>query len=168
MGGGGKGKTTQSTSQTSEPPSWAKPLLQKAAGEAMNLYNSGQGYNVYRGPTQAQFSDPRLEGLNRAMMMSGSTGPKITNESVFNNPAIQGARAQIAQQQAQESARKLAAAQAAAAAAAQKKPTSGNYWVANRGGGKETFQSFGDFARMLQGAKRVEGGSGGGNRYGSS
>lgn len=139
MGGGGKGSTKQSSTQTSEPPAWAKPLLQKAAGAAMNLYDTGQGYNVYRGPTQAQFSDPRLEGLNRAMMMSGSTGPKITNESVFNNPAIQQARAQIDAQMQQQAAAKAAQA-AAAAAAAKKVQTAYNY----RGGSGGLVDSHGN------------------------
>ena len=93
------------SSQTNEPPAWAKPLLEKVASEAMGMYNSGQGYNVYRGPTQANFSPQRLEGLNRAMMMTGSTGPKITNESIFQTDQVKQIQGMIGQQQVAEEQR---------------------------------------------------------------
>ena len=115
MGSSMKGSQKQSTSQTNAPPAWALPLLQKVAGDAMGLYSSGQGYNTYRGPTQANFSPQRLEGLNRAMMMTGSTGPKITNESIFQTDQVKQIQGMIQKQVADEAARKAAAAAAAAA-----------------------------------------------------
>lgn len=117
----GKGSTTQKTSQTSNPPAWALPLLQKVAGEAMNFYNSGEGYNVYRGPTVAQYSPQKLEGLNRILTMTGG-GTPVTNEAVFGNknPQVAAANALIQQQIKDQNARKVAAALAAQQAA--KKP----------------------------------------------
>ena len=121
---GKKGSTTQETSQSNEPPAWAKPILEKVAADAMAMYNSGQGYNTYRGPTQANFSPQRLEGLNRAMMMTGSTGPKITNQSIFQTDQVKQIQAMIQKQVADEAARKAAKAAADAAAAAAKKKKS--------------------------------------------
>lgn len=111
-----KGTQKSSTNQSSNPPAWALPLFQRAASDAMSMYNSGQGFNVYRGPTQANYSPQTLEGLNRTMMMTGSTGPKITNESIFNTDQIKQIHAMINQQAAEEQARKAAAAAAAAQA----------------------------------------------------
>ncbi|WP_202312128.1 hypothetical protein [Mesorhizobium sp. L-8-10] len=68
--------------QTNEPPVWARPLLEKAASEAMNLYNSGVGHNVYNGPTRAPLSSQTLGGMNALMAATGGTGKPITNESI--------------------------------------------------------------------------------------
>lgn len=76
------------------PPKWAEPLLKEGANAAMGLYNSGKGYNVYDGPTQAQFSPTTLQGMNALLTATGG-GQPITNESVFNTPAIQQARQAI-------------------------------------------------------------------------
>jgi hypothetical protein len=126
MGGGMKGSQTQKTSQTNEPPAWAKPLLTQAASSAQNLFNSGQGYNVYRGPTQADMSPEKLQALNNMMKMTGGNpaGP-ITNERMTGsqNSQIQQVQALINQQQQQRAAYQAQqAAAAAAAAAAAKKP----------------------------------------------
>jgi hypothetical protein len=95
-------KSTKST-QTNEPPAWAKPLLQKGASEGMRLYDEKSGYNVYTGPTQAQFSPQTLGGMNRMMAATGGGGAgPITNEGVFNNPQIQQVRQFIEQMQAQQ------------------------------------------------------------------
>jgi hypothetical protein len=136
MGGGMKSSTSQKSTQTNEPPKWAKPMFEKSAAEAQRLYNEGSGYNVYQGPTQAQFSDQRLEGLNNAMKMTGSQSGPITNESVFNNPAIQQARAAIQQQQVDAQRRKVEAAmraaqEAEAARKAQQTKNNGKYWINN-------------------------------------
>jgi len=93
------GKSSETT-QKNEPPSWAKPLLTRGASDALKLYDAKKGYNVYSGPTQAQFSPTTLQGMNSLLAATGGGAP-ITNDSVFNNPAIQGARQQLADQAAQ-------------------------------------------------------------------
>jgi hypothetical protein len=133
MGGGLKGSTTSKTSQKSEPPEWAKPLLTQAAGSAQSLFNSGQGYNVYRGPTVADMSPEKLAALNNIMKLTGGGGAPITNAAMTGaqNPQIAQQQQLIAQQQQQRQA--YLAAQAAAAAAAAKPaakaaaPTQNNY-----------------------------------------
>lgn len=126
----GKGSQTQKTSQTNEPPSWAKPLFTQAASDAQRLYNDKSGYNVYTGPTQANFSPQRLEGLNRAMTMTGSRSPAITNESIYNTDQIGQIRAMIKQQQDARAQQAAAAAQAAQQRQAPQgqNPQSGAYW----------------------------------------
>jgi hypothetical protein len=116
-----KGSTTQKSSQTNNPPAWALPILQKVGSEALNLYNSGRGYNVYRGPTVAEFAPQKLEALNRILTMTGG-GTPVTNEAIFGsqNPQVAQAKALIAQQQQADQAWR--AQQAAAAAAAAAKP----------------------------------------------
>jgi len=46
MGSGLKASQTTKSDQSRDPPAWAKPLLTTAAQSAMDLFNSGQGYNV--------------------------------------------------------------------------------------------------------------------------
>ena len=120
MGGNLKGSTTQNTKQTSEPPAWAKPLLEKAAGSAQALFDSGQGYNVYRGPTMADFSQQKIDALNKIMALTGGGAP-VSNAAMTGaaNPQVAQTQALIAQQQQQ---RQAYLAQQAAAAAAAKKP----------------------------------------------
>ena len=77
MGGGQQ----TSTQQTNEPPAWATPLLKRAAGDAMGLYDSGQGYNVYQGPTQAGMSDQSLGGMNALLAATGYTGAPVANQT---------------------------------------------------------------------------------------
>jgi len=89
-----------------KPPAWAEPLLKQGANAAMDLYNKGVGYNVYQGPTQAQFSPTTLQGMNALLAATGG-GQPITNESVFNTPLIQ---------QAQQAVSDIAAKNAAAKA----------------------------------------------------
>jgi hypothetical protein len=76
------GSKSTTSKQTNEPPAWARPLLETAASEAMNLYNSGVGHNVYSGPTQAPLSSQTLGGMNALMAATGGTGKPITNESI--------------------------------------------------------------------------------------
>lgn len=83
---------SSTTTQTNKPPEWSEPLLETAASDAMNLYNSGTGYNVYKGPTQAGFSDPSLSAMNSLMAATGYTGAPLSNQTWQSNPAIQQAR----------------------------------------------------------------------------
>jgi hypothetical protein len=120
-----KGSTTSKTSQSSEPPAWAKPLLTQAASSAQNLFNSGQGYNVYRGPTVADFSQQKIDALNKIMAATGGGAP-VSNAAMTGdqNPQVQQQRALIEQQQQQRQAylAQQAAATAAAQAAAKQQP----------------------------------------------
>lgn len=76
----GGGKST-STTQTNTPPEWAKPLLERAAGDAMGLYDSGQGYSVYQGPTQAGMSGQTLGGMNALLAATGYSGAPVQNQT---------------------------------------------------------------------------------------
>ena len=154
MGGGMKGTQKQSTSQSSAPPAWAKPLLERTAADAMKMYSSGQGYNTYRGPTQAEFSPQKLQALNKMMTMTGG-GPAVTNEAIFGagNKQVQQVRDMIANQQIAEQQRK--AAEAAAAAAAKKPQQRARYYstYGQQPRGKEQFQTFGELFNTLQNAR---------------
>ncbi|WPM80916.1 tail fiber domain-containing protein [Brucella pseudintermedia] len=61
----GGSKSKQSSTQTSEPPKWAKPLFTQSAADALNLYNSGQGGNVYQGQRVADLSGTTTGAINR-------------------------------------------------------------------------------------------------------
>lgn len=76
----GGGQSTSST-QTNEPPAWAVPLLQRGADDALKLYESGQGYNVYQGPTQAQMSGQTLGGMNGLLAATGFQGAPVQNQT---------------------------------------------------------------------------------------
>ncbi|MBZ9922195.1 hypothetical protein LB579_31430 [Mesorhizobium sp. BR1-1-7] len=120
------GSKESKTTQENNPPDWAKPLLEKGASEGMKLYDEKKGYNVYGGPTQAQFSPTTLQGMNSLMAATGGGGPgsaPITNEGVFNNPAIQQARQQLAAQ-AQQKAQQPAPQQ----------PAGQGVWMRQQGG----------------------------------
>ena len=58
------GKSKSSSSQTSEPPSWAKPLFTQSAGDAKKLYDSGAGGNVYQGQRIGDLSDTTTGAVN--------------------------------------------------------------------------------------------------------
>jgi hypothetical protein len=115
-----KGSTSQQTQQSSEPPEWARPLLEKVASEALKFYNQGEGYNVYRGPTVAEFSPQKLEGLNKILTMTGG-GTPVTNAAIFGsqNPQVKAAQDLIAKQIADQKARAAATAATTTPAAAQ-------------------------------------------------
>lgn len=69
------GKSKGSSTQTSEPPSWAKPLFTQSAKDAQSLYNSGQGGNVYQGDRVADLSGTTsgaVNGLSNAANMYNS------------------------------------------------------------------------------------------------
>ncbi|MGU3399229.1 tail fiber domain-containing protein [Brucellaceae bacterium D45D] len=61
----GASKSKSSSSQTSEPPSWAKPLFTQSAKDAQSLYNSGEGGNVYQGQRVADLSGTTTGAINR-------------------------------------------------------------------------------------------------------
>ena len=58
----GKGSTSTS-STTNEPPKWAKPLFQKSADVAMDLFKNESGFNPYQGSTIAPRSADSLAGI---------------------------------------------------------------------------------------------------------
>lgn len=97
------GKST-TTKQENMPPEWATPLLEKGAGEAMRLYDSGAGYNVYDGPTQAPLSDVTLGGMNKLLAATGYSGAPVSNEGI--NSLIPNIRPMI-EQAAQRNAQAL-------------------------------------------------------------
>jgi hypothetical protein len=79
---GAKAGPTTTATQTSAPPAWARPALEKAGQEAMRLFDSGQGFNTYTGPTRAGMSDPRLAGMNALLAATGYQGPPVSNQTV--------------------------------------------------------------------------------------
>lgn len=73
MGGITGSKSSQTT--TNAPPSWAAPIFKQAGADAQNLYNSGQGGNVYQGQRVGDLSGQTMggvNGMNNAMNMYGS------------------------------------------------------------------------------------------------
>lgn len=81
---GGK-SSKQETTQTNEPPAWARPALERAGKDALALYNSGSGYNTYTGPTMAPLSDVTLGGMNNMLAATGYQGAPVTNQSIMAN-----------------------------------------------------------------------------------
>lgn len=77
---GGKSSEVETT-QTSEPPAWARPLLERGAEDALRLYNSGKGFSQYMGPTQAPLSSQTLGAMNSIMALTGGQGG-ITNKNI--------------------------------------------------------------------------------------
>lgn len=77
------GSSTEST-QTSEPPGWAKPLFTQSATEAQNLYNSGSGGNTYTGPTVSDLSGTTMGGVNALNTAGANTNTAGTR------PLLQG------------------------------------------------------------------------------
>ncbi|WP_421565572.1 tail fiber domain-containing protein [Ochrobactrum sp. EDr1-4] len=59
------GKSKSDSSQTSEPPSWAKPLFTQSAKDAQSLYNSGQGGNVYQGDRVTDLNGTTTGAVNK-------------------------------------------------------------------------------------------------------
>lgn len=85
MGGssGGKGGKTEQkseTSQTNAPPAWARPLYEQGSKDALNLYNTGQGGNVYQGDRVTDLSDTTQNAI------SGMQG----NANNYNNNYLNG------------------------------------------------------------------------------
>ncbi|WP_455476853.1 tail fiber domain-containing protein [Bartonella sp. B41] len=59
----------QTTTKTNAPPAWIEDIFKKASSEALNLYNSGSGGNVYQGERAADLSDTTknaIMGLEKA------------------------------------------------------------------------------------------------------
>jgi len=78
--GGSSRKQTQTSVQTSKPPAWAAPLFRQGAQDAQNLYQSGQGGNVYQGQRVADLSKETQSGLHGLQQALDG----------FGNPALQG------------------------------------------------------------------------------
>ncbi|MEN5279013.1 tail fiber domain-containing protein [Brucella sp. TWI432] len=72
------GSNKQSSTQTSEPPSWAKPLFTTSAKDALNLYNSGQGGNVYQGQRVTDLNGTTTGAVNK---LTGAAG-------MYNSDAV--------------------------------------------------------------------------------
>ncbi|UNE53831.1 tail fiber domain-containing protein [Bartonella machadoae] len=74
-------KTTpqvQTTTQTNAPPAWAADIFKKASAQALDLYNKGQGGNVYQGERVAGLGD---------MTKNALTGLESAARQ-YNNPAL--------------------------------------------------------------------------------
>ncbi len=59
------GSSKQSSTQTSAPPSWAKPGFELSGKEGIDLYKSGQGGNVYQGQRVGDLSGTTTGAVNR-------------------------------------------------------------------------------------------------------
>ncbi|WP_273754497.1 MULTISPECIES: tail fiber domain-containing protein [unclassified Bartonella] len=57
-------QNTQNTTQTNEPPAWAKGIFEHAAQDAMTFYNQGSGKSVYDGQRVAGLSDQTKNAIN--------------------------------------------------------------------------------------------------------
>lgn len=76
MGGSSSkgGKSEQKKTETSAPPEWAAPLFKQGASDALNLYNSGQGGNVYQGQRVAELSQNTRNSINSLQDAAGNYG----------------------------------------------------------------------------------------------
>lgn len=72
------GKSKSNSTQTSEPPSWAKPLFTTSAKDALDLYNSGKGGNVYQGDRVA----------NLSATTTGAVGKLGDAANMYNSDAV--------------------------------------------------------------------------------
>lgn len=78
----GSSKSESSSTQKSDPPKWAKPLFEQSASDAMDLYNSGQGGNVYQGQRVAD-----LSGTTTGAVNSLSNAANMYNSDAVNKLA---------------------------------------------------------------------------------
>lgn len=69
----------KTTTQENKPPEWAKPLFEQSAGEAMKLYNSGQGGNVYTGDTTAGLGGLTRGGISDVRQAVDGLGAKTSS-----------------------------------------------------------------------------------------
>ena len=70
--------TSTSSTQTNDPPAWAKPLFSQSASEAQNLYNAGVGGNTYQGNTVNPLSDTTMAGINQLATAGANTNTAAT------------------------------------------------------------------------------------------
>jgi hypothetical protein len=92
----GKGGTTTTAQQTTAPPEWARPALERAGQEAMRLYTEGKGFNTYTGPTRVGMSNPKLSGMNALLAATGYQGAPVTNQTVTDMvPDVNSIMAQV-------------------------------------------------------------------------
>ena len=90
-------KSTKTT-QENKPPEWAAEGLKRAGADALALYDNRVGFDTYRGPTQADLSDPTLSGMNSLLAATGYQGAPISNQSINSTlPDIEAIMAQVLQ-----------------------------------------------------------------------
>lgn len=65
--------TSSTTKTESKPPEWSIPAYKMAGQEAIDLYNSGAGGNVYQGSTVAGLSDTTMGGINSLATAGANT-----------------------------------------------------------------------------------------------
>ncbi len=63
MGSETPSTTQQKQVQTSAPPSWAENIFKRGSRDALNLYDTGAGGNVYGGPRVAPLSAPTYQAI---------------------------------------------------------------------------------------------------------
>ncbi|MBB5074430.1 hypothetical protein HNQ69_001572 [Bartonella callosciuri] len=73
-------ETQQRQVQTSAPPSWVDNIFKQGATNALGLYNSGAGGNVYNGPRIAPLSAPTTHAIGGL----GSVPSQYQNNSLMN------------------------------------------------------------------------------------
>jgi len=100
LGSSNKSSSSSSSTSTVAPPSWAKQNFQTGARDALNLYNSGQGSQVYQGQRvidslspQAQQGQQNLGVLGQHLtgMQDSSSGQNLQDMATGNgkNPYFQ-------------------------------------------------------------------------------
>lgn len=82
---GGSNKTKSKQTQTSMPPTWATPLFEQSSNDALNLYNSGKGGNVYQGQRVGDLSGNTVNAINGLQNAVGNYNNSHL-QSLFNNP----------------------------------------------------------------------------------
>lgn len=105
------GKDSEKTQTTENaPPAWARPLFEKSAKDALSIYNSGAGGNVYQGKTVAdlgnttqagiagtqeaagRFSDPAFQNmLMNPTSSSINLGGMASGQNLLSNPYFESA-----------------------------------------------------------------------------
>ncbi len=73
-------ETKQHQVQTTAPPSWVDNLFRRGGADALSLYNSGAGGNVYGGPRVAPLSAPTYQAIGGL----GSIPHHYQNRSLMN------------------------------------------------------------------------------------
>lgn len=84
------GQTTQNTTQTAEPPAWAKPHLENIASQAQSLYNSGKGFDYYPGSTVTPMSSQSQAGLQGMEAYASQPNSLLGNMSGFTSGVLAG------------------------------------------------------------------------------
>ncbi|WP_208442332.1 hypothetical protein [Bartonella raoultii] len=80
MGSETPSTTQQKQVQTSAPPSWAENIFKRGSRDALNLYDTGAGGNVYMGPRVAPLSAPTYHAIGGL----GSIPSHYQNRALMN------------------------------------------------------------------------------------